>query len=84
MGFTLIWRKTRDFWSIGKELCFQKYWRGRKIKEALYIYSQNPASVIDQKKILNLEKGFNLDPIWSGFNESVREIVSKKVQKCIC
>ena len=59
----------------------EKHWRGRKIKEALFINSQNPARVIDQKKILNLEKGFNLDPIWSGFNESFREIVSKKVQK---
>ena len=39
------------------------------------------ARVIDPKNILNLEKGFNLDPIWSGFNESFREIMSKKVQK---
>ena len=46
--------------------------RGRKIKEALFINSQNLARVIHQKKILNLEKGFNLDPICSGFNESFR------------
>ena len=59
----------------------EKHWRGRKIKEALFINSQNPARVIDPKNILNLEKGFNLDPIWSGFNESFREIMSKKVQK---
>ena len=59
----------------------EKHWRGRKIKEALFINSQNPVRVIDQKKILNLETGFNLNPVWSGFNEVFREIVSKKVQK---
>ena len=59
----------------------EKHWRGRKIKEALFINSQNPARVIDPKNILNLEKGFNLDIIWSGFNTSFREIMSKKVQK---
>ena len=36
------------------------------IKEALFINSQNHARVKDQKKILNLEKGLDLDPIWSG------------------
>ena len=59
----------------------EKHRRGRKIKEALFINSQNPTKVINHKKILNLEKGVDLDPIWSGFNEAFREIVSKKIQK---
>ena len=59
----------------------EKNWRGRKIKEALFINSQNPTKMINHKKILNLEKGLDLDPIWSGFNEAFREMMSKKINK---
>ena len=30
-------------------------------------------------KILNLEKGYDLDPVWSGFNEEYRNIIAKKI-----
>ena len=30
-------------------------------------------------KILNLEKAYDLDPVWSGFNEEYRNIIAKKV-----
>jgi hypothetical protein len=53
--------------------------RGRKIKEALFINAQNPAKEVHQKKILNLEKGITLDPVWAEFNET-REIMSRKME----
>ena len=31
-------------------------------------------------KILNLEKGYDLDPVWSGFNEEYRNIIAKKLE----
>ena len=37
--------------------------------------------MINHNKMLILEKGLDLLPIWSGFNEAFREIVSKKFQK---
>ena len=39
-------------------------WKGRKIKEAIYINSLNPTARIDPSKLMNLEKGFELDPLW--------------------
>ena len=32
---------------------------------------------VHHKKILNLEKGITLDPVWAEFNETFREIMSK-------
>ena len=51
----------------------------RKIKEAIYINAVNPAEAMRSNKILNLEKGYDLDPVWSGFNEESRNIIAKKV-----
>ena len=31
-------------------------------------FTVNPAKAMGSNKILNLEKGYNLDPVWSGFN----------------
>ena len=31
-------------------------------------------------KILNLEKGYDLDPVWGGFNEEYRNIIAKKLE----
>ena len=56
-GHTVEWR---DAVFIDKE----KHWKGRKIKEALYINAQNPKKTVDKSRILNLEKGLDLDPIW--------------------
>ena len=45
----------------------EKFWKGRKVKESLYISAQNPSKVVDAKVILNLEKGLELDPMWGFF-----------------
>ena len=58
----------------------EKHWKGRKIKEALYINAQNPKKTVDKNSIMNLEKGLDMDPIWGGFNEEFRNIMSKKFQ----
>ena len=50
-------------------------WKGRKIKESIYINSLNPTMKIDPSKLMNLEKGFDLDPIWSEFNPVFRNII---------
>jgi hypothetical protein len=34
---------------------------------------------IDPGKLMNLEKGFDLDPIWSEFNPVFRDIIQKKI-----
>ena len=31
--------------------------------------------------VMNLEKGYEMDPIWSGFNEVFREMLNKKVRE---
>ena len=43
-----------------------------------YINAVNPAEAMGSNKILNLEKGYDLDPVWSGFNEECRNIIAKK------
>ena len=57
----------------------ERNWKRRKIKEALYINAVNPAEAMGSNKILNLEKGYDLDPVWSGFNEEYRNIIAKKI-----
>jgi hypothetical protein len=54
-------------------------WKGRKIKESIYINSLNSTMKIDPSKLMNLEKGFDLDPIWSEFNPVFRDIIQKKI-----
>ena len=56
-------------------------WKGRKIKEAIYINALNPSNKMDPKKVMNLEKGFELDPIWSEFNAEFRDLMRKKMEK---
>ena len=34
---------------------------------------------VHHKKILNLEKGITLGPVWAEFNETFREIMSRKM-----
>ena len=57
----------------------EKNWKRRKIKEAIYINAVNPAEAMGSNQILNLEKGYELDPVWSGFNKEYRNIIAKKV-----
>ena len=64
---------------LDREALERKEDQGRKIKEALFINAQNPAKEVHHKKILNLEKGITLDPVWAEFNETFREIMSRKM-----
>ena len=51
-------------WENVSFLDSEKFWKGRRVKESLYISAQNPSKVVDAKVILNLEKGLELDPMW--------------------
>ena len=68
-------------WAKLKYLDKENNWKGRKIKEAIYINALNPSSKMDPKKVMNLEKGFELDPIWSEFNAEFRGLMRKKFEK---
>ena len=64
------WTKTKDKnegheldWENASFIDIEKFWKGRKVKESLYISAQNPSKVVDAKVILNLEKGLELDPM---------------------
>ena len=66
-------------WENVSFLDSEKFWKGRKVKESLYISAQNPSKVVDAKVILNLEKGLDLDPMWGFFNEQFRRTMEKKI-----
>ena len=59
----------------------EKHWRARKIKEAVLINATNPTKDVRNGGAMNLEKGYEMDPIWSGFNEGFREMLNKKVRE---
>ena len=59
----------------------EKHWRARKIKEAVLINAINPTKDVRNGGVMNLEKGYEMDPIWSGFNEVFREMLNKKVRE---
>ena len=58
----------------------EKHWMARKVKEALLINAVNPTKKIEAGGILNLEKGYEVDPIWSGFNGDFRAMLEEKVK----
>ena len=53
-------------------------WKGRKIKEALYINTLNPSVTMHPSRVMNLEKGFELDTIWRVINSVFRTSKGKK------
>ena len=59
----------------------EKHWRARKIKEAVLINAINPTKDVRNGGVMNLEKGYEMDPLWSGFNEVFREMLNKKVRE---
>ena len=59
-------------WQEVSYLEHKEDWKKRKIKEALYI------NAVDSKKIMNLEKGFVINPCWNEFNPYIRNIAQKK------
>ena len=50
----------------------------RKVKEAILINAVNPTKKIEAGGILNLEKRYQVDPIWSGFNGDFRAMLEEK------
>ena len=42
---------------------------GREIKEVFYINDINPTKDMDKEAIMNLEKGYDLNLMWSEFNK---------------
>ena len=59
----------------------EKHWMARKVKEAILINAVNPTKKIEADGVLNLEKGYEVDPIWSGFNGVFREMMDGKILK---
>ena len=57
----------------------EKNW-WRRIKVAVYKNAINPTESMVQQGILNLEKGYEFDPIWSGFNPDIRNVIEKKIK----
>ena len=57
----------------------EKNWKGRKIKEAIYINALNPTSTAKQENVMNLEKGYELDSIWGEFNPIIRSLIDEKL-----
>ena len=41
----------------------------------------NPTKNVQSGGIMNLEKGNEMDPIWSGFNGVFREMMDRKILK---
>ena len=56
----------------------KKHWMARKVKEAILINAVNPTKKIEADGVLNLEKGYEVDPIWSGFNMDFRAMLEEK------
>ena len=57
----------------------EKHWMARKVKEAILINAVNPTrKKIEADGVFNLEKGYEVDPIWSGFNEDFRAMLEEK------
>ena len=59
----------------------EKHWRARKIKEAVLINAVNPTKNVRNGGIMHLEKGYEMDLIWSGFNKVFRERTKKNWEK---
>ena len=59
----------------------KKNWRGRKIKEAIYINAVVPTYSADGSKLMNLETGYDLDTKWSEFNLDIRDRLQVSFKK---
>ena len=54
----------------------EKNWRGRKIKEVTQINKVVPTNTVDKGYLMNLEKDYDLDAIWSEFNPDIRDHIT--------
>ena len=67
-----------------EKICFldkEKNWKGRKIKEAIYINAIVPTTMMDKEKLMNLEKGVELDPVWKELNPQIRDQIKYVIKK---
>ena len=67
-----------------EKVCFldkEKNWKGRKIKEAIYINAIVPTTLMDKEKLMNLEKGFELDSIWKELNTPIRDQIKHVIKQ---
>jgi hypothetical protein len=58
-------------WENPKILSRERHWESRRIKESLYINAMDPQPKIT--KLMNLEKGKDLDTCWNIFNSEIRK-----------
>ena len=52
---------------------------GQEDQEAVLINAINPTKDVRNGGVMNLEKVYEMDPIWSCFNEVFREMLNKNV-----
>ena len=52
--------------------------RGEGHVANILINAVNPTKKIKADGVFNLEKGYEVDPIWSGFNEDFTEMLEEK------
>ena len=67
-------------WEYCVYLDSEKNWRRSKIKEGIYINAFNPTESMVRQRILNMEKGYEFDPIWSGLNPDMRNVIEKRIK----
>ena len=80
MGSTTISNTTKATKLHGINISFfdhEKYWKNRKIKEAIYINAFNPDSRVSN--LMNLEKRVSIAHCWSYFNKEIRISTQKKL-----
>ena len=79
-GVSEHWRNNQEKKINWEKITFldkKDNWKGRKIKEALYINALNPSVTMVPSRVMNMEKGFELDAIWSEFNSVLRTSIKR-------
>ena len=64
-------------WQEVSYLEHEEDWKKRKIKEALYI------NAMDSKEIMNLDKGFEINPCWNEFNPHIQNKYCSEKRKVV-
>ena len=63
-------RRHKIDWEGTRIIDKERRWDNRKIKESLFINAVDQSG--NTKKLMNLEAGWELCPIWNAFNARVR------------
>ena len=59
-------------------MTIRKNWKGRK---CIHVNAVVPTNFVDKGKLMNLEKGYDLDAIWSEFNPDIRDQLTVSFKK---